>query len=108
MSASQSIKNRIREGDGTFFANDNISQFLIEGDIERLQEEVQEKVQALLDSLVIDTANDHNTKDTAKRIAKMYLREVFAGRYETMPTVTEFPNAKHLRSEEHTSELQSH
>lgn len=96
MSASQSIKNRIREGDGTFFANDNISQFLIEGDIERLQEEVQEKVQALLDSLVIDTANDHNTKDTAKRIAKMYLREVFAGRYETMPTVTEFPNAKHL------------
>jgi hypothetical protein len=45
MSASQSIKNRIREGEGTFFANDNISEFLIEGDIERLQDEVQEKVQ---------------------------------------------------------------
>jgi GTP cyclohydrolase I len=96
MSASQSIKNRIREGEGTFFANDNISEFLIEGDIDRLQEEVQEKVQSLLDSLVIDTTNDHNTKETAKRIAKMYLREVFAGRYESMPKVTEFPNAKHL------------
>ena len=96
MSASQSIKNRIREGEGTFFANDNISEFLIEGDIDRLQEEVQEKVQALLDSLVIDTTNDHNTKDSAKRIAKMYLREVFAGRYDAMPKVTEFPNAKQL------------
>jgi GTP cyclohydrolase I len=96
MSTSQSIKNRIREGEGTFFANDNISEFLIEGDIERLQEEVQEKVQALLDSLVIDTTNDHNTKESAKRIAKMYLREVFAGRYDAMPKVTEFPNAKQL------------
>jgi len=96
MSASQSIKNRIREGEGTFFANDNISEFLIEGDIDRLQEEVQEKVQALLDSLVIDTTNDHNTKESAKRIAKMYLREVFAGRYDAMPKVTEFPNAKQL------------
>jgi GTP cyclohydrolase I len=96
MSASQSIKNRIREGEGTFFANDNISEFLIEGDIDRLQDEVQEKVQALLDSLVIDTTNDHNTKESAKRIAKMYLREVFAGRYDAMPKVTEFPNAKQL------------
>ena len=46
--------------------------------------------------MVIDTANDHNTKATARRVAKMYLKEVFAGRYHAQPTITEFPNAKHL------------
>lgn len=53
-------------------------------------------MQGVLESMVIDTANDHNTKATARRVAKMYLKEVFAGRYHAQPTITEFPNAKHL------------
>ena len=96
MSASDSIKSRIQQGEGTFFANDNISEFLIEGDIDRLQSEVEEKILDVLKSLVIDVENDHNTQETAKRVAKMYLREVFKGRYDKMPKVTEFPNAKDL------------
>lgn len=41
---------------------------------------------------MIDVAGDHNTRETARRVAKMYVREVFAGRYVSVPAVTEFPN----------------
>ena len=53
-------------------------------------------MQEVLRSLVIDTDSDHNTNDTAKRVAKMFLTEVFRGRYVRMPSVTEFPNAERL------------
>ena len=53
-------------------------------------------MQAVLDSLVIDTERDHNTSRTARRVAKMYINEVFQGRYTPSPTITEFPNAEHL------------
>jgi GTP cyclohydrolase I len=66
------------------------------GDLDRLLDEVSEKMQGVLDAMVIDTENDHNTGDTARRVAKMYLKEVFKGRYVEAPAVTEFPNAEHL------------
>ena len=53
--------------------------------------------QGVLDSMVIDTTSDHNTNDTARRVAKMYLLEVFKGRYVKQPTITEFPNAERLK-----------
>ena len=59
-------------------------------------DEVELKMKTVLDSLVIDTQNDHNTNNTARRVAKMYLQEVFNGRYVAAPTITEFPNAEHL------------
>jgi len=94
---SQVIRERIREAGRRFHANDNISEF-IHSEVEReaLRKEVETRVQALLESLVIDTTNDHNTQDTARRVAKMYLKEVFRGRYEAMPAVTEFPNVERL------------
>jgi GTP cyclohydrolase I len=61
-----------------------------------LLDEVASKMKALLESLVIDTESDHNTQDTARRVAKMYLTEVFRGRYVPAPSVTEFPNVSHL------------
>jgi GTP cyclohydrolase I len=64
--------------------------------MQALLEEVSEKMQAVLDSLVIDTHSDHNTQNTARRVAKMYLNEVFGGRYVPMPSVTEFPNVERL------------
>ena len=96
MSMSESIINRIKQDNGSFHANDNISKYLQAGEIEHLQAEVEEKVKSLLQALVIDTENDHNTQETAKRIAKMYLKEVFAGRYDAQPKITDFPNAKSL------------
>lgn len=93
---SEVIRERIKAAGAGYFANDNISAFLKEGELDLLQQEVEGRIEDLLGSLVIDTKGDHNTRETAKRIAKMYLREVFAGRYVEQPKITEFPNAKHL------------
>lgn len=93
---SERIKARIKAKNLRFFANDNISEFIEPGELDQLLEEVSGKMKSLLDSLVIDTENDHNTQDTARRVAKMYLSEVFRGRYQAAPSVTEFPNVSHL------------
>ncbi len=93
---SVKIRERIQAARKRFNANDNIADFLQPGELERLLDEVEAKMQGVLDSLVIDTAGDHNTQNTARRVAKMYLNEVFKGRYAQAPTITEFPNAEHL------------
>ena len=91
-STSQLIKQRLVNAGHDFRCNNNISEFIEEGELDLLQEEVQEKMEAVLQSLVIDTVNDHNTQETAKRVAKMFIRETFAGRYNPMPRITAFPN----------------
>ncbi len=93
---SSRIRERIRARGQRFHANDNISAFIEPGELEALQKEVEGKVRSLLDSLVIDVDNDHNTRESARRVAKMYVTEVFRGRYVPTPHVTEFPNAEHL------------
>ena len=93
---STRIRERIRARGHRFHANDNISAFIEPGELEALQKEVEGKVRSLLDSLVIDVDNDHNTRESARRVAKMYVTEVFRGRYVPTPHVTEFPNAEHL------------
>jgi GTP cyclohydrolase IA len=96
LSASERIRYRLLTADRRFHANDNISGFIREGELAELKAEVQAKVNEVLKALVIDTESDHNTNETAKRVAKMYLEEVFRGRYQPMPSVTEFPNAERL------------
>jgi GTP cyclohydrolase IA len=93
---SARIRARIAKANQRFHANDNISAFLEPGDLDALIAEVEGKFKGVLDSLVIDTESDHNTQDTARRVAKMYLTEVFRGRYMAPPAVTEFPNAERL------------
>lgn len=93
---SVKIRERLAASRKRFHANDNIANFIQPGDLEKLLDEVTVKMQGVLDSLVIDTENDHNTGDTARRVAKMYLNEVFRGRYVQAPTITEFPNVGHL------------
>ena len=94
--ASARIRARIQAARQRFHANDNIADFLQPGELEELLVEVEGKMKGVLESLVIDTESDHNTQDTARRVAKMYLNEVFRGRYVPVPPVTEFPNAEHL------------
>lgn len=89
---SLSIKKRLKEKGVRFFCNDNISEHLLDGELELLQKEVAENMKKVLESLVIDTENDHNTNDTANRVAKMFMREIFSGRYEHAPKITAFPN----------------
>ena len=93
---SERIRARIQKAGRRFHANDNIADFVEPGELDDLLEEVQGRFKAVLDSLVIDTDSDHNTQDTARRVAKMYLNEVFRGRYHAAPAVTEFPNAERL------------
>jgi GTP cyclohydrolase I len=93
---SARIRARILAARQRFHANDNIAAHLQPGELEALQDEVAGKMRAVLESLVIDTDSDHNTQDTARRVAKMYVTEVFRGRYVPPPPVTEFPNAEHL------------
>ena len=93
---SVKIRERINASRKRFNANDNIAQFIEPGELELLLDEVEEKMKGVLSSLVIDTERDHNTDNTARRVAKMYLNEVFKGRYVPAPSITEFPNAEHL------------
>jgi GTP cyclohydrolase I len=93
---SQRIRARLKAKQQRFHANDNISAFIEPGELEQLTREVCEKMTGVLESLVIDIENDHNTQETARRVAKMYVNEVFRGRYVPLPKVTEFPNAEHL------------
>ncbi|MEO7852968.1 MAG: GTP cyclohydrolase I [Rubrivivax sp.] len=93
---SERIRYRLVSANCRHHANDNIAAFIEEGELTELKAEVQDKMHEVLRSLVIDTDNDHNTQDTAKRVAKMFVEEVFRGRYVPMPPVTEFPNAERL------------
>ena len=93
---SVKIRERVQAARKRFHANDNIADFIEPGELEKLLDEVTDKMKGVLGSLVIDTDNDHNTGDTARRVAKMYVNEVFKGRYVKGPEITEFPNAEHL------------
>ncbi len=96
MPVSERVRYRLINAGQRYHANDNIAAFLREGELAGLRAEVQAKVEELLRALVIDTDSDHNTQDTGQRVAKMYLEEVFRGRYVPMPSVTEFPNVERL------------
>jgi len=89
---SELIRSRIQKAGKRFHSNDNISEFIYEGELDLLQAEVQTAMQSVLEALVIDTDNDHNTQETAKRVAKMFVKETFGGRYVAAPRVTSFPN----------------
>ena len=89
---SDIIRQRLVKAGERFHSNDNISKFVREGEIALLQDEVAEAFRDVLDALVIDTEHDHNTNDTARRVAKMYVREIFSGRFNPRPAITSFPN----------------
>ena len=93
---SVKIRERIKQAQKRFHANDNIAEFIEPGELDKLLDEVQSKMEGVLSSLVIDTESDHNTQDTARRVAKMYLQEIYKGRYQAAPDVTEFPNVERL------------
>jgi len=89
---SDVIKRRLIEAGAKFTANDNISKYINDDEMKALQQEVEAEFQNVLSALVIDTENDHNTRETAKRVAKMWIKETFGGRYKKPPKITAFPN----------------
>lgn len=93
---SERIRQRLKSKNRSFLANDNIAWAMEAGDADALVAEVAEKMKGVLESLVIDVDNDHNTQETARRVAKMYVKEVFRGRFTAPPPLTEFPNTRGL------------
>jgi GTP cyclohydrolase IA len=89
---SETIRQRIINSGARFHCNDNISEYIKDNEIDQLVDEVTYKMEDVLQSLVIDTKHDHNTQDTARRVAKMFVLETFSGRYKPVPKITAFPN----------------
>jgi GTP cyclohydrolase I len=92
MSVSKTIIERLKTNNVRYFASDNIAQHISEQEHQDLIDELTEKFEAVIDSLLIDRENDPNSKDTPRRLAKMYYNEIMGGRYEAEPKVTAFPN----------------
>jgi len=89
---SEKIIERIKQKNGRYWAGDNISQYLEPGDKEALIDELTGKFESVIDSLVIDRYTDPNSRDTGRRLAKMYIKEIMSGRYNPKPKATAFPN----------------
>ena len=92
MKTSKRIKQRIEDAGGRYWAGDNISKYIKEGELSELIDELTVKFEDVLDGLVIDRKNDPNSMDTGRRLAKMYIKELMQGRYFPMPNATAFPN----------------
>jgi GTP cyclohydrolase I len=92
MKKSEEIKQRLKDKNKKFWANDNISEVLEEGDKQALIDEATEAFENVLDSLVIDRNTDPNSMDTGRRMAKMYINEIMSGRYDPIPNPNSFPN----------------
>ena len=92
MTKSIELKQRLEDAGVRYWAGDNISYVMQKGDKEALIEELTPKFESILESLCIDIVNDPNSMDTGRRLAKMYINELMAGRYEPMPNATAFPN----------------
>ncbi len=92
LNLSQVIRKRLTDADKRFWAGDNISEYITDKEKDLLVDELTSKFEGVLDSLIIDRHNDPNSQGTARRLAKMYVYEIMAGRYEESPNATAFPN----------------
>jgi GTP cyclohydrolase IA len=96
---SQVIRENMQVSGKRFWAGDNIADFVSEQDKEQLINEATIAFERVLDTLLIDRATDPNSHGTARRLAKMYYNEIMAGRYESAPDCTAFPNDSEDRYE---------
>ena len=99
MKKHEEVIKRLQDSNTRYWAGDNISEHLQEGDKEALIEGATEAFEDVLDKLCIDRFNDPNSMGTGKRLAKMYINELMAGRYDPMPAATAFPNDSEDRYE---------
>ena len=92
MTIKDTIKKRLEDNNVRYWANDNIADYIEEGEKQQLIDEAVPAFENMLDHLLIDTKTDPNSIDTARRMAKMYINEIMSGRYEPMPNPSSFPN----------------
>jgi len=92
MTIKDKIKQRLVDNNVRYWANDNIADYIEEGEKQQLIDEAVPAFENMLQSLLIDTETDPNSIDTARRMAKMYINEIMSGRYNQMPNPSSFPN----------------
>ena len=92
MKIKDKIKQRLVDNNVRHWANDNIADYIEEGEKQQLIDEAVPAFENMLQSLLIDTKTDPNSQDTARRMAKMYINEIMSGRYDQMPNPSSFPN----------------
>lgn len=92
MGKAEQIKAKLDDAGIRYWANDNISEVLQEGDKQALIEEAIPAFENVLEKLLIDIKTDPNSQDTGRRMAKMYINEIMSGRYDPMPNPSAFPN----------------
>ena len=92
MKIKDKIKQRLEENKVRYWANDNIADYIEEGEKQQLIDEAVPAFENMLQHLLIDTKTDPNSMDTARRMAKMYINEIMSGRYDKMPNPSAFPN----------------
>jgi len=94
------LRAKMKRDGKRFWAGDNISEYITNNHVkEQLIDEAAEAFELVLDRLLIDRETDPNSKGTARRLAKMYYNEIMAGRYESAPDSTSFPNDSEDRYE---------
>ena len=74
--------------------NEALDQPIDEAERAAMIADAARKVEELFDILRIDHQNDHNTRETPQRVARMYVEEILQGRYTAPPRITEFDNAR--------------
>jgi GTP cyclohydrolase I len=92
MTIKDTIKQRLVDNNVRYWANDNIADYIEEGEKQQLIDEAVPAFENMLQHLLIDTETDPNSIDTARRMAKMYINEIMSGRYDQMPNPSSFPN----------------
>jgi len=92
MKIKDKIQQRLEENKVRYWANDNIADYIEEGEKQQLIDEAVPAFENVLQKLLIDTKTDPNSQDTARRMAKMYINEIMSGRYDPMPNPSAFPN----------------
>ncbi len=89
---SEQLIAEMRKDGKRFWASDNVAEYITEDVKDALIEELTDRFEGVLDTLLIDRLQDPNSQGTARRLAKMYVNETMRGRYERMPNATSFPN----------------
>jgi GTP cyclohydrolase I len=92
MTIKDTIKKRLQDNNVRYWANDNIADYIEDGEKQQLIDEAVPAFENMLQHLLIDTETDPNSMDTARRMAKMYINEIMSGRYDKMPNPSSFPN----------------
>jgi len=88
----EKVRSQLKAKGVSMHANASLADYIDDFEMECIEEGVKLAMEGVLDALLIDRENDPNAKNTAARVAKMYVREVFKGRYLRPPEATSFPN----------------